>query len=106
MAGVLNNCARPITLNCRIGKTGKIIKHRLNPTDFKSIPEGEWNLIKKNKVVKGYLDKGDLVVGKKKHIEVPDDFEPDVTDENEGLSDADIAKKNQDAIDDFSNDDD
>ena len=77
MAGVLNNTARPITLNCKIKKTGRTIKHRLNPTDFKSIPDGEWNLLKKMKVVKGYLEKGDLVVGRQKPIEVPDDFEPD-----------------------------
>ena len=77
MAGVLNNCRRPITLNCRIKKTGTLIKHRLNPTDFKTIPDGEWNLLKKNKVVQGYLDKGDLMVGSKKHVDVPEDFEPD-----------------------------
>lgn len=78
MAGVLNNCSRPITLNCRIKRTGKHIKHRLNPTDFKTIPDGEWNLLKKSKVVQGYLDKGELLVGKQKHIEVPDDFEVEV----------------------------
>ena len=91
MAGVLNNCARPITLNVRVSKTGSLIKHRLNPLDFKTIPDGEWNLIKKSKVVKAYLDKGDLVVGKKK-IQVPDDFEPE-------LSEEELAQKRQDEID-------
>ena len=103
MAGVLNNSARPITLNCKIKKTGRVIKHRLNPMDFKTIPDGEWNLLKKSKVVQGYLDKGDLVSGKKKPVELPDDFEPE--DENKGLSDAEIAEKNQKAIDDLDNDD-
>ncbi len=74
MAGILNNCARPITLNCRL-KRGGLVKHRLNPMDFKTIPDGEWNLLKKNPVVQGYLDKGDLVVGKKAPIQVPEDFE-------------------------------
>jgi len=45
--------------------------------DFKTIPDGEWNLIKKNRVVQGWLDKGELMVGNKKHVDVPDDFEPD-----------------------------
>ena len=106
MAGVLNNSARPITLNCKIKKTGRVIKHRLNPLDFKTIPDGEWNLLKKSKVVQGYLDKGDLVSGKKKPVDLPDNFELEETeDENEGLSEAEIAEKNQQAIDDLDNDD-
>ena len=89
MAGVLNNSRRPITLNCRIKKTGTLLKHRLNPTDFKTIPDGEWNLIKKSKVVQGWLEKGDLLVGKQKHIEVPEDFEVDV-DPTEAEKEADL----------------
>jgi len=99
MAGVLNNSRRPITLNCKIKRTGSIIKHRLNPTDFKTIPDGEWNLLKKSKVVQGYIEKGDLMVGNKKVIDVPDDFEPEDTRTAE-----EIAEDNQKAIDEANGD--
>lgn len=86
MAGILNNSARPITLNCRIGKTKKLIKHRLNPMEFKSIPDGEWHLLKKNPVVQGWIDRGDLAVGKKVKPQLPDDFEPEEDGSEEGSS--------------------
>lgn len=100
MAGILNNSARPITLNCRIKSTGRVIKHRLNPTDFKTIPDGEWNLIKKSKVVQGWLDQGVLLCGKQKHIEVPEGFEVDETDSTEEDLDLESdANKEQDSKD-------
>jgi len=63
MAGVYNNTARPMTLNCR-QKRGGLIKYRINPMQTVQIPDGEWNLLKKNKVVDAYLQKGDLATGK------------------------------------------
>ena len=98
MAGVLNNSSRPMTLNCRVKKTGSLIKHRLNPLDFKTIPDGEWNLIKKSKVVQGWLDKGDLVVVNKKPIQVPEDFEPEKSEEE--LADMENDESKVDATED------
>jgi len=75
MAGVYNNTARPMTLNCR-QKRGGLIKYRINPMQTVQIPDGEWNLLKKSKVVSAYLQKGDLATGKMGII-LPPGFEAD-----------------------------
>ena len=92
MAGVLNKSARPITIQQKL-KSGKMIKHRLNPLDFKTIPDSDWNVLKKIKLVQKMLDNGDLVVGKKSEVVVNED--PNVPSGTEGnvntagMSDAD-----------------
>ncbi len=82
MAGVLNNSARRITLNYKT-KRGTMIKYVIQPLELKEIPTEHWTLLKKNTVVKGWLDKGDLVVGGKKKLILPEDFEqaPEVSEE-------------------------
>lgn len=91
MAGVLNNTARRITLNYKT-KRGMMIKYVIHPLEIKEIPKEHWSLIKKGPVVKAWIDKGDLAVGGKRKIILPDDFEPEPEQTEEELAELEAAE--------------